>query len=83
MRKLIILVLILFIIGCSTIQYTDSNLKIIKYKKLDKIKYDWYDEIKVNGNYCIYIKNGICDIPTNYIYGDFELITYNEYLKRK
>ena len=79
MKYLLILFLLLFI-SCKTIEKNPSFL-VIKYKRFNQIKFDWYSRIEISGNYCIYYKNTILGTKTNYIHGDFELTTYKEYIR--
>ena len=83
MKKLIILLTFLFIIlGCKSITYK-SDLKMIKSKSFNNIKYDWYTVIKPVGNYMMYTKETVLYTSTNYIYGEFKLLSYQEYMDEK
>lgn len=76
MKKLIIIFLLssFFIFG-------DSSHKVIKFLRFGKISYDYYSSFEIKDKYCIYYNTAIGANPTNYIYGEFQLLTYNEYIE--
>ena len=79
MKAIILAMLLAVIVNCKSTSYT-ADIKIIKYNCLDKIKYDRYEKIFPLGAYMGYTKENLSTNSTNYVYGGFELMTYQEYM---
>jgi hypothetical protein len=60
-----------------------QDIKVIKYQKLGKIKYDWYTSYELKEGFLVYYTECITGTRTNYVKNDFELITYEKYMKEK
>lgn len=82
MKKIMLTLISIIFMSCATTKYAE-DYKIIKFKKFDKTMYDWYSTLDVKGSYCVYLKHTIYGVSTNHIYGDFQIIPYNQYLKEK
>lgn len=79
MKKLILIGLLVCLTSCITNDYNTCETKVIKYKGINNIKYDWFDTYKPVGSYMQYIKYNFPKYATNYIYGPFEIISYEQY----
>ena len=74
--KTIILLLTIFILGCSSLPKEKKYLETwntIQYMRFGKMQMDWYIDYEFVGNYLMYTKNTMYGIQTNYVYGDFKI----------
>jgi hypothetical protein len=83
MKHTSILLLLLLLSSCVSIQKYDVDIRVLKYRVFGKIKYIPYDSISINGGYVQIVRRVNFETQTNYVYGEFELLDYNQYLKDK
>lgn len=75
-------ILSIMLASCASVfrEYDGKNIGVIKYERWGKIHYDYCDSVGIAGDRAFYVKQDVVPV-TNYIKGDFQKITYAEYLK--
>ena len=87
MKKILILIpIIILFSGCATIgnyenEYYEPSIRIIKYVKFGELKYETYTHCEICGSYLKFVGDYKNKPVTNYVYGDFELMNYEQYYK--
>jgi hypothetical protein len=81
MKTLITIALAILFIGCATI-YKNDDIKVIRYQKFGKYVNDWYDHYEPRQGYMMYYKALVGGTRTNYIHGDYEVMSYEDYQRK-